>query len=67
MLLSSSSLNAEVYPSFRSQIISLIAKKTLIKVSTKYGDCADVFFPDLASKLLEHIGINDHVIELADD
>ena len=34
------------------------------KVLSKY---ADVFFPKLAAKLLEHIGINDYVIELVDN
>ena len=50
----------------RPQISGLIAKKALTKISTKYLDFVDVFSLDLASKLLEHTGINDHTIELVD-
>ena len=46
------------------QISGLIAKKAPTKVPAKYSDFADVFFPDLASELPEHTGINDHAIEL---
>ena len=53
-----------VYPSFRPQKASLIAKEASTKVPVKYADFADVFSPDLASKLLEHAGVNDHVIEM---
>ena len=59
---SSSSLN--IYLICWPQIAGLIAKKASIKVSAKYINFADVFFPDLASKLFEHIKINNHVIEL---
>ena len=50
----------------RPQISGLIAEEALIKISTEYSDFADVFSPDLASKLLGHTGINDHTIELVD-
>ena len=53
-----------VHPSRRPQRTSLIAEKTPMKISVEYADFADVFFPDLASKLPEHIGINDYAIEL---
>ena len=56
----------DVYPSRRPQISGLIAEKALTKVSTKYSDFADVFSPDLTSKLPEHTGINDYAIELVD-
>ena len=53
-----------VHPFRRSQISGLIAKEALTKVFAKYSDFADIFSPDLASELLEYIGINDHAIEL---
>ena len=59
-------LNANVHSFRRLQISRLIAEEALTKVSTKYLDFADVFSPDLASKLLKHIRINDHAIELVD-
>ena len=63
--LSSTPLN--VHPSQRPQISGLIAKKAPIKVSNKYADFADIFSPDLASKLPEHTKINNHAIKLVDD
>ena len=48
----------------RSQISGLIAEKAFTKVSAEYLDFADVFSPDLASKLLKYIGIKNHAIEL---
>lgn len=62
MFLSSTPLN--VYLSFRSQIVGLIAKKTLIKISAKYTNFADVFFPDLAPIFPEYTEINNHAIKL---
>ena len=56
----------DVHPFRRPQISGLIAKEAPTKVFTKYSDFADVFSPDLASKLLKHTGINDHAIELVD-
>ena len=56
-----------VYPSCRPQIAGLIAKEALTKVPAKYFDFANIFSPDLASKLLEHTGINNHTIKLVDD
>ena len=55
-----------VHPSHRSQVSGLIAEEALKKVSAEYSDFVDVFSPDLASKLPEHTGINDHAIELVD-
>lgn len=40
----------------------LIAEEALTKISVKYADFA--FLPNLASKLLKHIGINDYAIKL---
>ena len=62
--LSSNLLN--VYPSHRSQIAGLMAKKALIKVSNKDVDFADVFSLGLALKLSKYTGINNHAIELVD-
>ena len=53
-----------IYPSWRSQISGLVAEKISIKVLNKYLDFADIFFPNLASKLPEHTGINDYTIKL---
>ena len=50
----------------RSQISGLIVEEAPIKVLAKYSDFADVFSLDLASKLSEHTGINDHTIELVE-
>ena len=44
-----------------------MANKAPTSIPTKYSDITDVFSPELASELLEHIGINDHAIELVDD
>ena len=63
---SSSSSPLDVYPLKRSQISGLIAKEAPTKVSAKYLDFADIFSPDLAFKLFEHTGINDHAIKLVD-
>ena len=63
---SSSPLELDVHPSRRPQVSGLIAKEAPTKVPAEYSDFADVFSPDLASKLPEHTGINDHAIELVD-
>ena len=60
------SLLLDVYPSRRPQISGLIAKEAPTKVPARYLDFADVFSSDLASKLPEHTGINDHAIELVE-
>ena len=36
-------------------------------IPTEYSDFADIFFPELALKLPEHTGINDHAIKLVND
>ena len=53
-----------VYPSYKYQISSLIAKNAPTKVPDKYIEFTDVFSPNLASKLSEYTGINDHTIKL---
>ena len=53
-----------VHPSRRPQRTSWIAEETPTKVSVKYANFA--FSPDLASKLPEYTGINNHSIELVD-
>ena len=63
-MLPSSLLN--VHPFRRSQISGLIAEEAPTKVPAGYLDFTDVFSPDLASKLPEHIVINNHTIELVD-
>ena len=44
-----------------------MANEAPTSIPTEYSDFTDVFFPELASELLEHTGINDHAIELVDD
>ena len=63
VLPSSFLLDTDIHPSRRSQVSSLIADKAPTKVSAEYLDFADIFSPDLASKLPKHIGINNHAIE----
>ena len=58
------SLIADVHLFRRLEIACLIAKETLTMVSANYVDFADVFWPDLASKLFEHTGINNSAIKL---
>lgn len=58
--------HVNIYPSYKSQIVGLIAKKDFIKISTKYANFADVFFLDLNFKLCKHTGIDNHAIELVD-
>ena len=59
-------LELEVHPSRRPQISGLIAKEVPTKISTKYLNFADIFSPDLASKLFKQTKINDHAIKLID-
>ena len=54
----------DIHPIHRPQIAVLIAKKALTMIPDKYIDFADMFFPDLASKLSKHTGINNYTIEL---
>ena len=62
--LNSTPLN--IYFFRRPQISGLLAKEALTKVSDKYINFADVFSPDLASKLSKHTKINDYAIELVE-
>ena len=64
---SASQLKLDVHPFYKPQISSLIVEEASTKVSAKYLDYTDVFSSDLASELPEHIGINDHAIELVED
>ena len=59
-----SSFPLDVHPSRRPQIASLIAEEAPTKVLIEYADFVDVFSSDLASKLPDYTGINDHSIEL---
>ena len=49
------------------QVSGLIAEEAPTKVSAEYSDFADMFSLDLASKLPQHTGINDHLINLVDN
>lgn len=48
------------------QIAGLIAKKSFIKISTKYTDFADILFPNLISELPKHTRINNYTIKIVD-
>ena len=61
---SSSLLN--VHPFRRPQLFGLIIQEAPTKVLAKYSDFANVFSPDLASKLPKHTKINNPAIELVD-
>ena len=61
-----SSIPLDIHHSRRPQISGLIAEEAPTKVLDEYTDFADVFSPDLAAKLPEHTGINDHAIKLVD-
>ena len=56
----------DVYPFRRPLISVLIAEEAPIKVLAKYLDFAYIFSLNLASKLPEYTGINDHAIELVE-
>ncbi len=56
-----------MYHSKKAQIGHLKVDEVLIKVLSEYTDFVNVFSPKLATKLPEHIGINNHAIELVDD
>ena len=66
VLPSSSPLELNVNSSYRPQISGLIVKEATTKISAKYLDFADIFSPNLAFKLPEYTGINDHAIKLVD-
>ena len=63
---SPSSFLLNVHPFNKSQIAGLITEKAFIKIFAKYLNFADIFSSDLASKLLEHTGINNQAIKLVD-
>ena len=56
----------EVYLLKKVQVAYLKADEVSIKVSSKYVDFVDIFFPKLAAELPKHTKINDHTIELVD-
>ena len=62
-----SSSPLDVHPFRRPQLSGLIAEKAPTKDLAEYSDFTDVFSSDLASKLSEHTGVNDHAIELVED
>ena len=54
----------DVHPFWETQISSLIAEVAPTEVPAKYSDFADVFSPDLATKLPGHTEFNTHTIDL---
>ena len=57
-------LKLNVHTSRRPQVPGMIAKEAPTRIPDKYIDFANMFSPDLASKLPEHNGINDYAIAL---
>ena len=53
--------------SCKAQIAALIANKAPTSIPTEYSDFVNIFFLKLASKLLEHTGINDPAIKLVEN
>ena len=60
--LNSSPVNVHLFR--RPQVSDLIAEEAPMKIPAKYSDFADIFSPDLASKLSKYTKINDHAIKL---
>lgn len=60
----STPLNIHIF--CRPQIVYLIAKKVLIKISANYVNFIDVFSLYLASKLVKYTRINNYAIKLVD-
>ena len=54
-----------IYSSRQTQIASLMSKKNAIPI--EYSDFSNVLSSDSAVELTEHIGINDHPINLLDN
>ena len=59
--------NNKVYFSKKAQIAYLKAEKVSTKVSSNYIDFANIFLQKLATKLSEHIRINNYAIKLIKD
>ena len=56
-------LKPALYPSQALLLAALQQDKTPIEIPLEYANYADVFSPNLAMKLSENIGINEHAIE----
>ena len=67
LVVSLGSIPLDVHPFWRPQISGLIAEEASTKIPDKYANFADIFFLDLASKLPEHTGINNHTIKPVDN
>lgn len=60
------SFSSNIDSSRWAQIVSLKANEAPTVVLFEYADFADIFLLDLATKLLEYTGINNHSINLVD-
>ena len=58
-------VDSSVYPSWQAQISLLDVQE--VTIPFEYADYTNVFSPDSATELLEHTGINNHLIDLIDD
>ena len=54
-----------IYFSCQAQVVSLTSKET--KILAEYSEFSNVFSLDSVVELPEHIGINDHPIDLLDN
>ena len=61
------SQDSNIYPFRRGQIALLKADKAPTFLVPKYTDFVDLFSKNLATKLLEYVGINDYAINLIKD
>lgn len=58
---------ANVYSFCRCQISGFIIEKAFTKVFAKYGNFANLFSLDMASKLFKYTEINNYAIKLVDN
>lgn len=63
----SSDLDLEIHFSWIAQIVFLNTNKTLTSVHFESTNFVDICFINLATKLLEHIKINNYTIDLVED
>lgn len=59
-------LGLEIHPSYKAWIAFLKADETLICISFKYSDFANILTKNLVVKLSKHTKINNNTIDLVD-
>ena len=56
-----------VHPFRQAQIVLLYLEDVPVTIPAEYSGYNDIFPSDFAAELLEHIGINNHPIDLVDN